>query len=111
MQIFGIDFCQKKCKMGQKCAHECARRDGIGKGGEPGYNLRKWGQVGRWAGGQVGAMRLMATMMSPKCTMKESAHRMCAHRTPRWMTSNTMNDVTGMECRANKQRNGDNSPY
>lgn len=27
--------------MGQKSAHECARRDGIGKGVEAGYNLRK----------------------------------------------------------------------
>ena len=64
-----VSICQKRSKMIQKklfslraitrssrrtkemSAHECARRDGIGKGVEPGYNLRKRCQVGRWEGG------------------------------------------------------------
>ena len=76
MQIFGDENGRKDPKKIQRGAHGCARIDAIERR-EPRIEFLSHkstitsGNGAKWAGGQVGAMRIMATMMSPKCTMRK----------------------------------------
>jgi len=79
-KLFSLRAITRSCRRTKEMsAHGCARKDAIGRRRTRIESLETLpsGQVGRWDGGK--AKQLMAVKISPKCTMKESAHE-SAHR-------------------------------
>ena len=68
---------------------------------------RIFGNGAKWAGGQVGAMRIMATMMSPKCTMRKGIKK--ETRSPKERAQDTIRSE-GAHTRIETERAGRHLP-